>query len=127
MVMSAKLRNLLVLWLAFAVSPLSISAQTVCEFSCSFHKTTVRDPDLSNPKRNEALVYSVKQSDMHCHDQADSSGTHLRAFRNPKGACHRDTCGSPEVAPAASIIAQGKWSTPPTVVIAVGLFSAIPL
>src|SRR5215475_1047478 len=104
MAMSAKLRNLLVLRLAFAVSPLSISAQAVCEFSCSFHKTTVRDPELSNPKRNETLVRSVKQTTgMHCHDQADSNGEHLRAFRNPNGACHRDSCGSPEVAPAASI------------------------
>jgi hypothetical protein len=128
MALTSQWRSVLAALLVFAVSPLSTCAQMVCNITCSFHGTMVRDSSLSRPKRNESLPRSVNQSAaMHCHDPANSDGTHPVAFRSHNGACHRDSCVSSEGAAAASVVAQGNWSTAPTDVIAAQLSSAIPL
>jgi hypothetical protein len=118
----------LVALLVFAVSPLSVCAQAVCSFSCSFHEDSVRDSGLNSGKGNQVRLHSVEQSaGMHCHNLANSDGTHPGAFRSHDGACHRDTCVSSEGAAAASVVAQGNWSTAPTGIVAAKLFGSTPL
>src|SRR5579864_6141242 len=127
MALTAQWRSVLVALLVFAVSPLSTCEQMVCNITCSFRRTAVQDSGLSRPKHNESLLRSVNQSaGMHCHDLANSVGTHPLAFRTHNGACHRDYCVSSEGAAAASVVAQGNGSTAPTNVIAAELSSAIP-
>ena len=105
MARTGKWRNFLALWLVFAVSPLSMCAQTVCDLSCSLHETTAYDSGLHKSKGHEALAGSVKRSaDMHCHKLSDSPGTHSGAFVDRNGVCHGNNCLLAEVgtAPAAA-------------------------
>ena len=128
MALTAQWRNVLVALVVFAVSPLSMCAQAVCDISCSFHEGTVPDPGLDSPKGDEGQIRSVNQSKaMHCRELANPDRTHPCAFRSRDGSCHGDSCVSLEGAAAASVVARGNWSTAPTEVFAAELSSAIPL
>jgi len=125
MAVSAKWRNLLVLWLVFAVSPFSMCAQTVCEFSCSFHEATVPDSWLHSPKGHGALIGSAEPSaGMHCHKLSDSAGAHSGAFVGGNGVCQGNGCVSKEFA-AAPATAQSKLSNAPAREIRIEAPSAI--
>jgi len=127
MAWTGKWRSFLALWLVFAVSPLSMCAQTVCDLSCSLHETTAYDSGLHKSKGHEALAGSVKRSaDMHCHKLSDSPGTHSGAFVDRNGVCHGNNCLLAEVgtAPAA---AQVESSNAPARGIGLEALNAIAL
>ena len=124
MAMTAKWRNLLVMLLVFAVSPLSVCASAACNITCSFRDAIIPGPRLSGPERQEAVKGSVKHdAGMHCHGPADADGTHSVAFRNHQGPCHRGECLSPEVV-VAPALAQGNCADP-TQAIDIEPFAAI--
>ena len=125
--MAAKFRNLLIVLVVFAVSPLSVCAQIVCDISCSFQEATVPDSGHKSSKPNQILTTSVNHSTrMHCHEAADADGASSSAFRNLHGACHKDNCASYQIG-AVPAIPQGKSSTAPAHVIGVEASTVIAL
>jgi hypothetical protein len=127
MAWTGKWRNFLALWLAFAVSPISISAQTVCELSCFFHETTVSDSRFHSPRGHEALTGSAERSaGMHCHKLSDSVGARSGVFVHRYGVCHGDNCFSTD-ATGTPATPQSKLSNAPAQEIRMEARHAIPL
>jgi hypothetical protein len=108
MTWTAKWRKVLVLWLGFAVSPLSMCAQTVCDITCSFPASP-----RHSARPEEAFRGSPKGSaGTHCHELAGSGDEHPATFPNPKAACHQDNCITREIRMAPTV-AQGKLRAAP--------------
>src|SRR5689334_23839585 len=109
MALTAQWRNALAALLVFAVSPLSMCAQAVCNINCSFHEGNVPNPGLHPPKGDEGQIHSANRSKaIHCHELGNSVRTHPCAFRSRDGSCHGDSCVSLEGAAAASVVARGN-------------------